>query len=347
MTDDDVRAAAKELQPQQYLLKTTTVAGEKTWWIVGGDDVVALYGAYRFAEKLGVRFYLHGDVVPDERLKELPVVNETGKPLFPLRGVNPWGWHPQGIDAWSADDYKAVITQLAKMRMNFLGIHCYPEHLPMAEPAVWHGLRGDFDEKTGRVNRSYLSRYYNSLLEAEPQPNLPARYLSVKTSDFHFGGAQLFDDEGWAPDVLRGMAPLPSTPDEQNEMFNRMAAQFKDAFTFARQLGVKTAVGTETPLRIPQAVAERSADVRAVYEGTFRRIMASHPLDYYWLWTPEPWTWTGNNSDQYAHTVADLKLAIEAARMSTLPSGSPPPAGCWARSTTAPRSTRTCPKTSR
>ena len=40
--------------------------------ITGGSDVGVLYGAYRYAELLGVRFYLHGDVVPDERLKQLP-----------------------------------------------------------------------------------------------------------------------------------------------------------------------------------------------------------------------------------------------------------------------------------
>ena len=40
--------------------------------IVGGSDLGVLYGAYRYAERLGVRFYLHGDVVPDEPLKELP-----------------------------------------------------------------------------------------------------------------------------------------------------------------------------------------------------------------------------------------------------------------------------------
>ena len=38
--------------------------------VSGGSDVGVLYGAYRYAELLGVRFYLHGDVVPDERLTD-------------------------------------------------------------------------------------------------------------------------------------------------------------------------------------------------------------------------------------------------------------------------------------
>jgi len=36
--------------------------------ISGGSDLAVLYGAYRFAEHLGVRFYLHGDVIPDRRI---------------------------------------------------------------------------------------------------------------------------------------------------------------------------------------------------------------------------------------------------------------------------------------
>ncbi len=59
--------------------------------VCGGSDLGVLYGAYRYAELLGVRFYLHGDVIPDERLKELPKATaEISGPLFALRGVNPW-----------------------------------------------------------------------------------------------------------------------------------------------------------------------------------------------------------------------------------------------------------------
>jgi hypothetical protein len=315
--DPAVKASVEDLKPQEYVLKTTTNAdGKKTWWIVGGDDQGALYGAYRFAEKLGVRFYLHGDVVPDERLAAVPDIDETGKPLFALRGVNPWGSHPFGFDAWSADDYKAIFSQLAKMRMNFLGVHCYPEGLPYAEPTVWHGLPGDFHER-GRVKHSYTSRYFNTLLTTAW-----GGYRPTKTGDYSFGGALLFERDDWAPPVMAGHCPLPATPDACNEVFNRMGEQFRDAFALARRLGVKTCIGSEAPLTIPKAVQARlkaqgkdpadPAVVREVYEGTFRRIMASHPLDYYWIWTPEDWTWKDNRPEQYRATVADIKLAQEA-----------------------------------
>lgn len=292
-----------QLPPQHFRLRTDGTV----LTIAGGSGVAVLYGAYAFAEKLGVRFNLHGDVVPDEQSPfSLPVLDETRKPLFGLRGVNPWGSHPFGFDAWSADDYKAMFAQLAKLRMNFLGIHCYPEGHPYAEPTVWHGLAGDFDAQ-GRVRSSYVSRYFNTLLT-------PAwgDYLPKKTSDYHFGAARLFERDDWAPPVLEGYCPLPPTPEACNDVFNRMAAQFRDAFTFARQLGVRTCIGTEAPLTLPRTLAQRTRDVRAVYAGTFRRIMASHPLDYYWIWTPEGWTWEGNQAAQYSHTVADIKLASQA-----------------------------------
>jgi hypothetical protein len=303
------------LEAQQYSLKTTGNA----LTISGGSPIAVLYGAYHFAEAIGVRFYLHGDVIPDGKAPfVLPDLDETHKPLFALRGVNPWGSHPFGFDAWGTDDYKAVFTQLAKLRMNFLGIHCYPEGAPYAEPTVWMGLTGDFDQQGG-VKSSYVSHYYNTLETGHWGPILPK-----KTSDFSFGAAQLFESDDWAPPVMAGHCPLPVTPGDCNEVFNRAGLQFREAFTFARQFGMKTAMGTEAPMTVPKALQERlraqgknpaePAVVRELYQGIFRRIMATHPLDYFWLWTPEGWEWQGNNIEEYSKTIADIRLAIDAAK---------------------------------
>ncbi|NQT37678.1 MAG: hypothetical protein HQ581_09330, partial [Planctomycetes bacterium] len=87
----------------------------------------------------------------------------------------------------------------------------------------------------------------------------------------------------------------------------------------ARLVGVKTCLGTESPLTMPAAVRRKltaagknpadPAVVAEVYEGMFRRIAAAHPLDYYWLWTPEGWTWGGNSAGQMKATVDDIKIA--------------------------------------
>ena len=156
---NELKSSVDALRNQQYLVKTLT--GKEKWYltIVGGDDVGTLYGAYRFAELLGVRFYLHGDTIPDGRIELcLPDANELGKPLFELRGIHPFHDFPEGPDWWNTDDYKAVIAQLPKLRMNFFALHTYPEKRPNAEPTVWIGLSDDI-EPDGKVRSAYPSSY--------------------------------------------------------------------------------------------------------------------------------------------------------------------------------------------
>jgi len=111
--------AVQSLQPQQYLLKTVPLAssdGKTILLVAGGDPIGTLYGAYRLAEHWGVRFYLHGDVVPDGRtVLSLPRLAERAEPLFPTRGIQPFHDFPEGPDWWNTDDYKAIIAQLPKL----------------------------------------------------------------------------------------------------------------------------------------------------------------------------------------------------------------------------------------
>ena len=76
-----------KLQPEEYRLKSTGQSLE----IAAGSGIGVLYGAYALVEKLGVRFYLHGDVVPDGKIPlRIPQLDETKKPLFELRGIQPF-----------------------------------------------------------------------------------------------------------------------------------------------------------------------------------------------------------------------------------------------------------------
>ena len=112
------------------------------------------------------------------------------------------------------------------------------------------------------------------------------------------------------------------SPEQCNRLFDRMGDVLRDAFSFARQLGVKTCLGTETPLVIPDAVKQRlkaegknpsdPAVVQALYEGIFQRIAKTHPADYYWLWTPEGWTWSGCSEAEIKATQADFRAALAA-----------------------------------
>lgn len=461
-TDDaDVRRTIASLRPQHHLLKTIGGGGSQRLLVVGGDDAGTLYAAYRFAEHLGVRFGLDEDVLPDARVElKLPRLDELSRPAFELRGIQPFHDFPEGPDWWSTEHYRAVISQLPKLRMNFFGLHTYPEGGVGPEPAVWIGMPGDVAEGAA-VRRSYPSSWMNTLRGTWG-------YAPRRTREYAFGASQLFDRDEYGPDVMRGHAPLPTTPQACNDVFGRAGESLRESFSHARALGVKTCVGTETPLVVPRAVLDRlpktasswltvlgggtardpspiarteddalyqtvrwnltgydlavpdgaytvtlkfsevaydargarvfgvslqghrviekldvfaevgkhaaldrvfrdvavtngrlevrfhplvefpcvagivvegpnftgkidsagpghgdyvpdeptitPEQVTKLYEGTFRRIKQTYPIDYYWLWTPEDWTWRGATDAQVRATVDDLHAAVAAAR---------------------------------
>jgi hypothetical protein len=309
-------SALAGLGPQEYWLKTVSLSNRPILLLTGRDDLGVLYAAYRLAERLGVRFYLHGDVLPDAQAPlAMPVLDERASPLFELRGIQPFHDFPEGPDWWNRDDYLAVIGQLPKLRMNFLGLHTYPEGGPNAEPTVWIGLPDDVAD-SGEVRSSYPSSYQNTL-----RGNWG--YSPKKTGQYTMGSSQLFERDDFGAEVMWGNMPQPTSPDGSNQVFDRTASLLAAAFGHARRVGVKTCVGTETPLALPQALRDRvrsrgkdpsdPATIREVYAGLFERIQRAYPLDYYWFWTPEGWTWEGTKDEQVARTVDDLKAAVEVA----------------------------------
>jgi len=317
-------AGVSGLGPEEYRLKTITRDGRKSLVISGGDGPGILYGAYAFLEKLGICFYLEGDVVPDRRIAfSIPDLDVVGRPLFALRGIQPFHDFPEGPDWWDVDNYKAILGQLPKLGMNFFGLHTYPEKGPNAEPTVWIGRPGD-SRADGVVTSSYPSSYQNSL-----RGNWG--YEPRRTGDYHFGASMLFERDDFGNDVMEGMVPVPGTADSSNAVFNRAAAVFKDAFGFARALGVKICVGTETTLTIPDLVGQRlreegkdprdPAVVRELYRGIFSRISAAYPIDTYWLWTDESWTWSDASPERIKAVVSDLEQAVAAHRESGVPFG--------------------------
>ena len=238
------------LGKQCYLLKTVERNGRKVVLVLGGDEVGTLYAAYRLAEHLGVRFYLHGDVLPDRRIPlQLPELDEHAQPLFDLRGIQPFHDFPEGPDWWNADDYKAIISQLPKLRMNFIALHTYPEGHPNAEPTVWIGLPDDV-RPGGGVRFSYPASYQNTL-----RGNWG--YAARKTSQFILGASQLFERDAYGADVMLGLCPQPDKPEDCNEVFHRTGTLLRDAFRHAQRLGIKTCVGTETPLTVPRRLQQR------------------------------------------------------------------------------------------
>ena len=186
------------LAAQEYRLASQ--AGEASRIsVTGGDDIGTLYGVYRLVERLGVRFYLHGEVVPEARLPaRLPAIDEEGRPLFSIRGVQPFHDFAEGPDWWNTDDYLSVIGQLAKLRMNFIGLHTYPEGDVGPKPTVWIGPARDMDVD-GRVTRAYRASYHTTGRSSRYWWS----YAPLATSAFLGGAASLYDRDDYGSEVMR------------------------------------------------------------------------------------------------------------------------------------------------
>ena len=284
-------------------------------FIRGGSDVAVLYGAYSYAEYLGVRFALHSDIIPDKPFvgSLLDCEQANVKPLFAIRGLLPFHDFPEGPDLWDEDMYKSCVAQMVKMKMNFFSLHTYPH----VEPNVWIGLPEDV-MPDGRVSYSYPTTLANTMR------NGAWGYSAMSTEKYSAGASSLFGDSVYMSPVLDKACPWPRTLEEMNGVFNRTGEMFNHVFSFGRDLGVKSCVGLETPLSIPKEVAERlrrkgidpsgEEAVSLLYEGIFKRISRTHPLDFFWLWTPENWTWGNPSEESIKETIADIRIAREVLR---------------------------------
>jgi hypothetical protein len=305
-----------ELKSDAFILKTLYSSEGKKLLVYGGSNIGTLYAAYYYAEQLGIGFFLEGDVIPDKQIPFVfPELDIKRTALFNIRGIQPFHDFPEGPDWWSIDDYKAIIAQLPKLGMNFIGFHTYPEGGVGPEPMVWIGIPGDIGSN-GKVKYSYASSHFNTL-EGEWD------YEPMNTSEYYFGTSQMFEKDLFGAEYMMDIGPKPKSFVQQNELFNRFGGLLSDAFTFAQEVGVKTCIGTETPIIIPKQVfghlrllgkdPKDPKVVQEVYEGIFQRIKDTHPLDYYWFWTPEDWTWNGVDQSKVDTTISDLKSAIAAA----------------------------------
>jgi len=212
--------------------------------------------------------------------------------------------------------------------MNFFALHTYPERIrgiPYpgdhdagwwdAEPTVWIGLREDVREN-GTVTFSYPASYHSTA-----RPNWG--YAERSTGEFLFGARLLFERDAYGSPVQGKWFPRPVSLAQCNAVFDNTAALLDGAFSFARRLGIRTCIGTEMPLTVPEQLKGRLKAagmepddpevILELYRGMFTRIQRCHPLDYYWLWTPENWTWSGVGEEEVARTEEDLRLAVHAA----------------------------------
>jgi hypothetical protein len=314
------KALGAKPEKETYIARTIVRQGKKIILLSGESAQDVLYAAYSFIELLGVRFYLDGDHYSDIQLPDMqmPRIDDRRKPIFKLRGINPFHDFAEGPDWWSEDHYKAVLEQLGKMKMNFIGLHTYVQkpNMKFSEPTVWYGLPEDISTD-GTVNRAYTSpSYYNTYRRL--------RGSNTRLTGSYFGGAsQMFETDIYGVDFLNDLYPYlyEEDPKYALEVYNRTGKMLNTTFRYARDLGIKTCVGSEVDTtHFPYKLKERLRNegkfiyapevVDKLYEGIFTRIMRSYPIDYYWIWQPE-------GDRRYGKDVDD-EFKIAAARMKEL-----------------------------
>jgi hypothetical protein len=252
--------------PNGFIIKTVNSGGRNILIITGNDSAATLHAAYRYAEHLGVGFDLAGDAIPDTKISlDISGLDEVGEPLFETNGFLPFHDFFHGPDIWSTADYKSFITQIAKLGMNFIGLHTYPtwstteektaDERQGPEPHVWIGLQGDYDSN-GNVSWSYPGYYRHT---ACPQ-NIWA-FETLDTDQFSSGTSQLFDRNEWGSDIFGNTMPSPTDMAAWNQVWNRSGQMLKEAFGHAKYIGVKTCLGTELTMGLEPSGPEVGYDL--------------------------------------------------------------------------------------
>ncbi len=308
--------AALPSDPDAHLLASWNEGRASGVWMVARGPAGLAQGFHRFLHHQGVRVDLHQELLPPPGQGWRTIERELRQPLFPLRGLNPWGSHPIGRDAWDAAAWKHYLYQCWRLGLNFVGIHGYHAE-PHAEPTIWMGPPEDIGSGDS-VRSVYPARYYNTRSSVEWGPVRPGR-----PDGFSCGASSLFPKDLWTASAQqRGLVPISCDEESADpRLFERAAAHWREVFGYARELGIRTCLGVEAPLArfAPRAVRERlsrqgidpasPAAARKLYEGMFKRIAQTHPLDYFWLWTPETWTWHPETPRDVRLTLSDVDAA--------------------------------------
>jgi hypothetical protein len=283
--DEMLAAEATALGAESAVIRTRAEGESSVLTIVGADEVGLLYGAYRVCERWGVYFHLHGDTLPDQALEAWPEMNEDHQPIFSTRGLHPFHNFPEGPDSWDTETYRLHLAQMAKMGMNFIGFHAYTPSDRRFEPQVWVGLP-DAVGAGGTVKAAYAAETWHP---------------RCGSWNYH-----AIEDLSVLPLEMERLVPDGAFIDFADaagaaELFRRIGERWADVFAFAKRRGVRTCLGLEIPLHLPESVCaqlrERGIDtdsedaIRQVFTGIFTRIAQTHPMDLFWLYVPEDWVW--------------------------------------------------------
>lgn len=208
---------------QGYVLKNFTFNAQPVIAIAGSDKEGVLYGVYGLLQDYyGIGFNLDGDTMPATKTTlNIVSVNEKKAPKQAIRGVLPWTNFLQSSTVYSYEDYKFVIDQMAKSRMNLLNIHNY------------NGFYGH-QELANCWNAAI--RCWNASTKSGHAWGMPGWSIN----QYQFGAGDLYDDYDFSTDATLHNEGLTNQQiaDKGTRLFQRVIA-------YAHTRGVKIALGVE------------------------------------------------------------------------------------------------------
>jgi Carbohydrate binding module (family 6)/Glycosyl hydrolase family 67 N-terminus len=259
-SDMQITVTPADPGPEGYELKSLRIEGRPLVIIAGSDQVGCLYGVYGLlAGHYGVGFFLGGDIFPTGKKElEWKDFEEKKKPLVGVRGFLPWTNFPQSATVYSWEDWKFIIDQTARMRMNFIHIHNYNGELGHNE--MYHNF----------TYKGYTSRVWMPTARTGHKWACPG----WDVNEYRFGADALFDDYDYGADCALHNESLTN-----QEVFRKSASLFAKVIDYAHTRGVRIGLGLDIDL-IPSDYNADAAD-SAVINARVNQLAEDYPsLDY-------------------------------------------------------------------
>ncbi len=257
--DGHFMPATDELTDQGYVLKTLTVDGGKTLIITATDPQGVLYGVYGLLDDYyNIGFYMGGDVIPTpKRALEIVNVDERKRPRQHTRGMLPWTNFPQSATVYSFEDYRFVLDQMAKMRMNLLHIHNYnmkfnkEVHKEMFHNWSYKGHMPRCAFATARTGHGWACPGWD-------------------VNKYLFGADALFDDYDFGSDATLHNDSLSNV-----QVYDKGRSLFKKVIEYAHKRGIKIALGIDIDI-VPQEF-KTPADNPEMVEARINQLIEDYP----------------------------------------------------------------------
>lgn len=246
--------------PQGYALKKVKWNAQDLILIAANEEVGVLYGVYGLLQDhYGIQFNFDGDVLPSAGTALFPELIETKTPLVAIRGFLPWTNFPQSATSYSWEDWKYILDQMARMRMNFLQIHNYNGEEGHNE--MFHNFEVD-----GTMSRVWMATARSG--------HAWGSYPGWDVNKYLFGSASLFDDYDFGADCALHNEKL-----SNKQVFRKGVNEFQRVITYAHKRGIKIGLGLDINL-IPDSYHKEPDDPK-VMAARVKQIEMDYPdLDY-------------------------------------------------------------------